>query len=143
MGLKSVIALLGGMILVFFLVELLEPPTVALLATERPADMDAYLAARNEAGVLPGRIAVYTAVGILAGYIVAKIAGQYEMVHAGAAFALQAFMMLRAFAAEPPAIALPAGARTWLVLFTGLGMLTGAAVRSRAARMGSSTEGGS
>jgi hypothetical protein len=142
-GVRSVIALLGGMILVFFLVEALEPPTVALLAPQRPADMDSYLAARNEPGVLPGRLAIYGVVGILAGYMVAKIAGQYEKTHAAAAFLLQAFMMMRGFAADPAAIALPFGTRALLVGVTGVGMMLGAAVRARAARLGSSTEVGS
>ena len=67
MDIKSVIALLGGMILMFFLIEVVEPPTVALLAAQRPADMESYLAARNEPGVIPGRLAIYGIVGILAG----------------------------------------------------------------------------
>ena len=140
-GVRSLIAVLGAMILMFFLIELVEPPTVALLAAQRPADMETYLAARNEPGVLPGRMAVYGVIGILAGYVVARIAGQYEMAHAGAAFLLQAFMMLRAFAADPAAVALPTGARVLLVAVTGAGMLLGAAVRGRAARFDSSTEG--
>jgi hypothetical protein len=62
-GARSLIALLGGMILMFFLIEAIEPPTVALLASQRPADMESYLAARNEPGVLPGRLAIYAVIG--------------------------------------------------------------------------------
>lgn len=126
----------------FFLIELLEPPTVALLASQRPADMDSYMAARNEPGVLPGRIAVYGVVGLLAGYMVAKIAGHYEMAHAAAALLLQAYMMLRGFATEPAAVALPYDRRAMLVAAVGIAMLAGAAVRSRAARFSTSTEDG-
>ena len=140
MDIKSVIALLGGMILMFFLTEVVEPPTVALLAAQRPTDMESYLAARNEPGVIPGRLAICGIIGILAGYMVAKIAGQHEMAHAAAAFLLQAFMMLRALAADPAPLALPWGTRALLVAVTGTGMLMGAAVRARAARVSPSTE---
>ena len=134
MSVRSVIAVLGGMIIMFFLVEAIEPPTVALLAAHRPAGMDDYLAARTEPAVLAGRAAVFAVTGLLAGYMVAKIAGEYELAHAGVAFALQAVLMFRAFAADPAASLLPWWIRAGLVLTTGVAMLLGAAVRARAAR---------
>jgi hypothetical protein len=56
---------------------------------------------------------------------------------------VQGFMLLRAFAADPPAIAVPMGMRVAFVGVTAAAMLAGAAVRARAARVGSSTEVGS
>ena len=140
MNIRSVIAVLGGMVIMFFLIELVEPPTVALLASQRPTGMDEYLAARNEPAVLGGRVAVFVVVGLLAGYMVAKIAGEHELAHAGAAFALQAFLMFRGFAADPSAPLLPWWILGGLVLVTGAAILTGAAIRARAAKLAPTQE---
>ena len=140
MSVRSVIAVLGAITVIFFLTEALEVPTIAILAEQRPADMDAYMAARSEPAVLAGRAGIAVMVGLLGGYLAAKVAGQYEMQHALAAVVLQAVMMLRGFAAEPPAAASPLWARLGLVTIVGIAMMVGAAVRARAARLSSSTE---
>jgi hypothetical protein len=77
---------------------------------------------------------------LLVGYVVAKIAGHYELAHAAASAALQAFMLLRAFAADPAATAAPMGMRIAFVAVTAGAMLAGAAIRARAARLGPPTE---
>lgn len=142
MGFNSVIAVLGGMVLMFFLTELIEPPTVSLLAPQRPATMDAYMAARNEPTAIPGRAAVYAFVGLLAGFMVARLAGEHHLAHAAAAVALQAMMMLRSFAADPAPNPLPLWGRGVLIAAAGAGMLAGAAIRARAARLNPRTEAG-
>ena len=81
--------------------------------------------------------------GVLAGYMVAKIAGQYEMQHAAFAALLQTLLLVRGFAIEDAAAAPPAWVRVALVLVTVPAMLLGAAVRARAARSTPSKEEGS
>jgi hypothetical protein len=137
---KSVIAVLGGMVLMYFLAEILEPPLVAWLASQRPASMDEYLIVRNTQQVLFGRLILTAVTGVLVGYVVAKIAGQHELAHAAAAAALQSLMLLRAFAADPPAAAVPFATRTAFVVVTAAAMLAGAAIRARAARLTAPTE---
>jgi hypothetical protein len=137
---KSVIAVLGGMVLMYFLAEILEPPLVAWLAAQRPASMDEYLAARNAQPVLIGRLMLTGITGILAGYVVAKIAGQYEVAHAAVSAALQSFMLLRAFGADPAGAAASISMRAAFVAVTIAAMLAGAAVRARAARVTGQTE---
>jgi hypothetical protein len=140
MDIKSVIAVLGGMVLVYFLGGILEGPLVGWLGSERPTTMEQLMAVRNEPAVLAGRIAVAGAVGLLAGYVVAKIAGGHELAHAAVSAALQAFMLLRAFAADPPAAAAPMGMRMAMVAVTAGAMIAGAAIRARAARLAPPTE---
>ena len=138
MDVKSVIAVLGGMVLMYFLAEILEPPLVAWLASERPTSMETYLALRNEQDVLVGRLVLTGLTGVLVGYVVAKIAGHHELPHAAASAMLHSFMLLRAFAADPSAVA--ASWRVAFVAVTAVAMLAGAAVRARAARLGEQTE---
>ena len=140
MDVKSVIAVLGGMVLMFFLSEILEPPMVAWLASRRPTSMDEYLVLRNEQHVLIGRLVLAGVTGLLVGYVVAKIAGRYELQHAAASAALQSFMLLRSFAADPPDAAAAPAMRAGFVAVTAAAMLAGAAVRARAARISAQTE---
>jgi hypothetical protein len=138
MDIKSVIAVLGGMVLMYFLSEILDPPMVAWLASRRPTSMDEYLVLRNEEAVLAGRLVLAGVTGLLVGYVVAKIAGQYEL--AAASAALQSFMLLRSFAADPADVAAPPATRAAFVAVTVAAMLAGAAIRARAARAGAQTE---
>jgi hypothetical protein len=139
-GVRSIIAVLGSIVVIFFLSDALEVPTVAMLASTRPADMDAYLLARYEPAVLAGRAGIAAAVGVLGGYLAAKIAGQYEMRHAMVALALQTFVSIRAFEADASAVQVPLWVRLALVSVTSVAMVVGAAVRARAARLTSPTE---
>ena len=140
MDIRSVIAVLGAIVITFFLSQILEGPMVGMLASKAPANMDELILVRNEANVLLGRLAIAAVVGVLAGYLVAKIAGHYELAHAAVAAALQAFMLLRGFAADPPAASVPFGMRAAFVAVTVAAMLAGAAVRARAARVTGQTE---
>src|SRR5687767_8527967 len=113
------------MVLMYFLSEILEPPLVAWLASRRPATMDEFLVLRNEQAVWIGRPGLTGVTGLLVGYVVAKIAGHYELQHAAAAAALHGFMLLRAFAADPAAVALPLSTRLAFVAVAAGAMLAG------------------
>jgi hypothetical protein len=66
---------------------------------------------------------------------VAKIAGEYELQHAAVAAVAQTGLLVRGFAAEDAAAALPAWVRVATVVMTIGAMLLGALVRARAARL--------
>jgi hypothetical protein len=139
---RSVIAVLGATVLIYFLTGILEGPLVGTLASKRPTNMDELIVLRNEPAVVYGRIVITGFVSLLAGYIAAKIAGEHELAHAGAAALVQTAILFGGFSAEPPATALPYGMRTAFVTITIGAMLAGAAIRARASRLGRSTETG-
>ena len=143
MSVRSIIGVLGGIVIISFLAQLLEVPLVNAFAAEPITDVNGYLAARNQPPIHIAMLAIAAITGVLAGYMVAKIAGQDEMQHAAFAALLQTLLLVRGFATEDAAAALPAWVRVALVLVTVPAMLLGAAVRARAARLTPSKEVGS
>lgn len=143
MSVRSIIAVLGGIVIVWFLAQALEIPIVNRLAAERPTTVNEYLAARYQTPVVAGRMFVGLVAGLLAGYIVAKVAERHPLRHAMVAAALQGAVMTRDFAHDDFAAAAPLWGRPALVLITCGAMLAGASVRARAAGLRSSAEGGS
>ena len=130
MDVRSIIGVLGGVVLVYFLSQILEPPLVMQLAPQRPTNNEELLAAAMAGRVLVGRVILGGFIGLLAGYMAAKIAGQHELAHAGVSAALQAAMR---GSSDPTA--------TWpLIAVTALAMLVGASIRARAARFEPPTE---
>jgi hypothetical protein len=81
--------------------------------------------------------------GLLAGYLVAKVAAQYEIQHAAFAALVQTVLLVRGFTAESAAAALPAWLKVSIVVVTVSAMLLGASVRARAAKLNASKEVGS
>ena len=67
MNVRSLIAVLGGTVIIYFLSSILEGPLVGIVAAERPTNMDELIAARNEPAVRLGRLAISGVVGVLAG----------------------------------------------------------------------------
>ena len=133
MSVRSLIGVLGGIVVISFLTQLLELPLVNVLASGPITDMDGYLAARNQPPMHAAMLVIAGMTGLLGGYLVAKIAGQYEMQHAAFAALVQAVLLIRSYAADTP-MALPTWLETAIVLVTVAAMLLGAAVRARAAK---------
>ncbi len=140
MNVKSIIAVLGGIVIISFLSQLLEVPLVQAFAASPIEDLNGYLVARNRPPIQVGLVIIAGVTGVLAGYIVAKIAGEYELQHAAVAAVLQALLLVRGYAAEDAASALPLWVRVAVVLVTVGGMLLGATVRARAARLAPAKE---
>jgi hypothetical protein len=137
---RSLIAVLGGVVIVYVLGGILEGPLVARLASVRPTSIEELIVVRNEPAVLLGRLAVTGFVGLLAGYVLAKIAGVSEMPHAAASAALQGFIVMRGFATDPGAASVSLAMRLAFVAVAAAAMLAGAAIRARAARVIAQTE---
>jgi hypothetical protein len=132
---KSIIAVLGGIVVISFLSQLLEVPLVQAFAASPIEDLNGYYAARNQPPMQVALVLIAGVTGILAGYLVAKVAGEYELQHAAVAALVQAALLARGFAAEDAAVALPGWVRMAMVVVTMGAMLLGATVRARAARL--------
>ncbi len=143
MSVRSIIGVLGGIVIISFLSQMLELPLVNLFAPAPIADMNEYLAARNQTPIHAAMLGIAAITGLLAGYLVAKIAGQYEVAHAAFAAVLQTLLLVRSYATADPATALPPWLEVALVIVTVPAMLLGAAVRARAAKLEPSKEVGS
>jgi hypothetical protein len=135
---RSVIAVLGGIVLISFLAQLLEIPLVQVLASEPIVDMNGYLAARNKPIVHVGLLMIAGLTGLLSGYLVAKIAGEYEVRHAAVTAAVQTVLLIRGFSDPAATATFPAWVKVSLVLVTVPAMLLGALVRARAASLSQS-----
>jgi hypothetical protein len=137
---RSVIGVLGGIVIIAVLTQLLELPLVNLLAPAPLTDMAGYMTARNQPSVHVGLLAIAGVVGLLAGYVVAKIAGEYELAHAAVTALLQGGLLIRSFGDKDAAADLPPWVKVGLVAVTTIAMLLGASVRARAARLTASSE---
>jgi hypothetical protein len=140
---RSLIGILGGIVIISFLTQLLEVPLVNVFAPEPITDMNGYLAARNQPLMHAAMLVIAGMTGLLAGYLVAKIAAQYEVQHAAFAALVQSVLLIRGFAAGGAASMLPAWLKVSLVVVTATAMLLGAAVRARAAKLTVTNEVGS
>ena len=138
MSVRSVIAVLGGIVVISFLTQLLEVPLVNVFASEPIVDMNGYLAARNKPIIHAGLLMIAALTGLLSGYLVAKIAGEYEVRHAAVTAAVQTALLIRGFADPVATATLPAWVKVSLVLVTVPAMVLGAVVRARAASLNQS-----
>jgi hypothetical protein len=132
---RSIIAVLGGIVIISFLSQGLEFALVQAFAAVPIQDLNGYYAARNQPAMQAAMVIIAGITGLLAGYLVAKIAGEYELQHAAVAAVAQTGLLVRGFAAEDAAAALPAWVRVATVVMTIGAMLLGALVRARAARL--------
>jgi hypothetical protein len=132
---RSVIAVLGGILLVTFMARALELTLVNALADGPIEDITRYFDVRNRPGILAAKLAYSTLAAVLGGYMVAKIAGTAEMWHAGVAAVLLTAAVVSEFTTAEYAAFTPAWIRIALVLMMGPAMLGGAAIRARATRL--------
>jgi hypothetical protein len=140
---RSLIGILGGIVIISFLTQLLEVPLVNVFAPEPITDMNGYLAARNQPPMHAAMLVIAGITGVLSGYLVAKIAGQYEVQHAAFTAVVQSVLLIRGFGADGAASMLPTWLKVSLVVVTATAMLLGAAVRAWAAKLTLSNEVGS
>ncbi|OFW02287.1 MAG: hypothetical protein A3J29_22975 [Acidobacteria bacterium RIFCSPLOWO2_12_FULL_67_14b] len=131
---RSLVAVLGGILLISVLVEVLEFTLVSARAGGAIGDMTQYFAVRNRPEMIGAKLVYTTLAALLGGYMTAKVAGSREMLHGGAAALVQTAALAWGFTAGEYAAFTPGWTRVALVALTGPAMLVGASVRGRAAR---------
>jgi len=129
---RSVIAVLGGLAVTSLVTEALEFTLVTAASGGTITDMNGYFQVRNRPTILVAKLVYNTLAGVLGGYLAAKVAGTRELLHGGAAAALQTAALIWGFTAGEFAAFTPIWMRIALVLLTGPAMLAGASVRARA-----------
>ena len=130
---RSIIAVLGGIGLVALVSEALEFTLVTAASGGSITDLAGYFEVRNRPMILAAKLVYNSVAAILGGYITARVAGSREMLHAGAAAAIQTMALIWGFTAGEYASFTPVWMRIALVLLTGPAMLLGASVRAKAA----------
>lgn len=127
---RSIVAILGGAVIVRFLGQALEFGLVSV--TSDATAFDAYIAARNQAPTLAGVVATHLLAGVLAGYTCAKIATRAETAHAafGALFLVLSWLLEFTRSGNPGMY--PVWAQVALPVVTVPAMIAGAMVRARA-----------
>lgn len=128
---RSVVAVLGGLMLLASLSRILVAALINALAGGPLEDAAAFLNARP--GLLASTLVPHGMSALLAGYMIAKIAGRDEVLHALFAAALQTAVYVWGFTMSPEAALTPVWMRVALVALTGPAMVAGAAVRAGAA----------
>jgi hypothetical protein len=133
--LRSILAVAFGVLMIGLLDQFLEASLVGAVAGAKIANMDTYFAIRNEPQILGAKV-VYTAViGVLAGYMTAKIAAREEMPHAFIVALVVAAQYLWAFTQTEFAPYTPGWAKVVLPFAAGAAVLAGGWVRWRAAQV--------
>jgi hypothetical protein len=128
---RSVLALLAGIVVAFSLPRLLEG--ILVQAVAGPDSQAHYFAARNTPGIMAARLIMTFFLSTMAGHMAARIAKEDAVrTVAIAAIALSA-MMIWEFTAGEFAWGTPIWMRVALVALTGPPMMLGAIARTKAA----------
>jgi hypothetical protein len=125
---RSVIAVLGGFLMLFVLGQALEWVLVNAAADAPLQSPEAYLAVRNGTRVFAGVLASQALAALLAGYVAGKAAGTAELAHAALAVALFAWSINTGQSAA----VIPGWMRVATVLVSAPAMLFGASIRAKA-----------
>jgi hypothetical protein len=128
---RSIAVVVAGLLLLGFIDQTLERTLVMTLAQAPIQDEAAYLAIRNRPAVLAVSVVTHALASLLTGYVLARLAGAYEVQHAMATAALA--VMLVGFASLTPNVMLPPlWVRIAMVLVTPPALIAGAYVRGQA-----------
>jgi hypothetical protein len=128
---RSAAAVLIGAILLGFIDQTLERVLVTALADTPPTDEASYLAVRNRPAVLVLTLITHALAATLAGYILAKIAGAWEVRHAMAAAALLIVAYVFAFMSDNVLLP-PVWVRAVMLIVTPPALIAGASIRAQA-----------
>lgn len=129
--LRSVVAVLGGVVVLSFMDRVLEGTLVSALAETPPTDQASYLAVRNRPLVLGVTLVAHTMAALLAGYITGRIAGGQETRHAIGAGAVLMAAYLWAFLLDNPMLP-PVWVRIVMLVVTIPALVGGATIRAQA-----------
>lgn len=129
--LRSVVAVLGGVVVLSLMDRVLEGTLVSALAEGPPTDQASYVAVRNRPLVLVVTLAAHTMTALLAGYITGRLAGGQETRHAIGAGAVLTAAYMWAFVLDNPMLP-PVWVRIAMLLVTVPALVGGAMIRAQA-----------
>ena len=130
--LRSLLAVVVGLVLIRLLGQILEQTLVLSIADQPPTDVASYVAVRNRGWVTTVLLGVHAFVSVMAGYVVGKIAGEQEVRHSVIVGALQLVLFLWAFTAADASVLPPLWARLALLAISVPALAAGATVRADA-----------
>jgi hypothetical protein len=128
---RSIAAIIGAVLLVWFIDQTLERTLVMAMANAPIADQQSYLAVRNQTSVLTIMIVTHAMAALLTGHVLARLAGSYEVQHAAVAAAF-VMMLLIGASASPNVLVPPLWVRLTMAVVTLPAMVTGAYIRGQA-----------
>lgn len=128
---RTVGAILLGLLIVGFIDQTLEKTTVVALADAPPTTEAAYVAVRNRPVVLIITLITHALSAMLAGYLLGRVAGSFEVRHAAATAVLATIAYIVAFM-TPNVMLPPVWVRVVMLLITPPALLAGAKVRADA-----------
>jgi hypothetical protein len=128
---RGITAILGALVLFSAVTQLLEYTLVSASAGGTVQDMASYLAVLNRPSLLAGKAAANLMVGLLAGYMAAKIARTHEMLFGSIAAAAETCSLVYGFTMGEYVV-LPLWFRVLAALTTGPAMMAGAWIRMQA-----------
>ena len=129
--LRSVLALVAGMLLITIAVELVEFLLVALLSGGIVTDQAAYFEMRNRTGFLAAKLGYNALGGVLGGYAAAAFAGRRYLLHAALLAGLQTAAFALAMVQPDLARTAPGWAWVGFTVTTAAGIFAGARIRDR------------
>jgi len=133
--LRTIVGIISGLGVISIVTQALEFTLVNAAAGTPVLDMASYFAVRNRPGVLLTMFASSGMAGLLGGYVAARIAASRELLHGIIAAVCQMAALTWGFTRGEFASYTPVWARAVFVLVTGAGMIVGASIRGRAARL--------
>jgi hypothetical protein len=128
---RSIAVVLAGVLLIAFIDQTLERTLVMAMANAPVQDEQAYLAIRNQLSVLGIMIVTHALAALLTGYVLAKLAGSYEVQHAGVTATFVVLLLLGA-SASPNVLVPPTWVRLTMAVVTPPAMIAGAYIRGQA-----------
>ena len=129
--LRSAAAVVAGVLLLGFMDQTLQEALVRAIHGGPPADTAAYIAVRNRPVVLGVMVVTHVLAATLAGYILAKVAGVYEVRHAAAAAVAVTVMYIGGIATSDPGLP-PVWVRIAFLVTAPPALMAGATVRAEA-----------
>jgi hypothetical protein len=132
---RTVAAVLAGILLAYGLPWLLERVLVESVAGRNLYTAGDYYSVRNTAGIIAARIAMAVFLSILAGHVAARIAREDAVRTVAISAAALSLMMIWEFTGGEFAWGTPVWMRVVLVAITGPAMVLGAYVRAAVAEL--------
>lgn len=130
---RSVLGVLGGLAMISITTQFLEFFLIRAVAGDTVQDLESFLRAANQPGMLAAKLVYSGLLSVLGGYLVAKVAGTRPFVHGVFAAGLLAALSTASYSTDEMAAATPAAVRAALVVVMSGAVVAGAAIRARAA----------